>query len=233
MVGEVFLFSPAAVATYYGDDDELHLAFNFKPLFAPWWHRSWARLHHRDGRRHGRHGAPGRPGASPTTTTPVTRTRYDRAAARRGETDEVRPGAASSRARAAAVLLLTLRGTPFFYQGEELGLEDAVIPAERVVDPGGRDGSRAPMPWAAAPDLGWPTAPGVEPWLPFPPDAELRNYAVMRDDPGSILHLYRRDSRSAPRRTGPHRRGLRPVRRADWCWSPSGVRSATSNGSSS
>jgi alpha-glucosidase len=94
-----------------------------------------------------------------------------------------------ARARAAAVLLLTLWGTPFMYAGEELGLEDAVIPPDRVVDPGGRDGCRAPIPWTAAPDHGW----GVEdPWLPWPPDAATRNAASLEADPGSILHLYRR-----------------------------------------
>ena len=191
MVGEVFLFSPAAVATYYGDDDELHLAFNFKPLFAPWWHRAWRDCITET------FTAMDEGNAWPTWCVsnhdnPRPRARYDRTAARRGETDEVAAQRSERRARAAAVLLLTLRGTPFFYQGEELGLEDAVIPAERVVDPGGRDGSRAPVPWTNAAGLGWPTSPGVEPWLPFPPESERRNYRVLRADPGSILHLYRR-----------------------------------------
>ena len=75
--------------------------------------------------------APGRPGCSRTTTTARHRTRYG----------------SEARARAAAVLLLGLRGTPFLYAGEELGLEDAVVPAARVLDPGGRDGCRAPIPW--------------------------------------------------------------------------------------
>ena len=68
------------------------------------------------------------------------------------------------RARAAAVLLLGLRGTPFLYAGEELGLEDAEVPPERVVDPGGRDGCRAPMPW----DRSRRARVGDgEPWLPL------------------------------------------------------------------
>src|SRR5205807_1933815 len=92
-------------------------------------------------------------------------------------------------ARAAAVLLLTLRGTPFMYAGEELGLEDAVIPATRVVDPGGRDGCRAPIPWDALAGHGWASA---EPWLPWPPDADTRNAATLTEDEDSILHLYRR-----------------------------------------
>src|SRR5207248_1033907 len=82
------------------------------------------------------------------------------------ERHRTRYGGSERRARAAAVLLLTLRGTPFIYQGEELGLEDAVIEPNERVDPGGRDGTRAPIPWTAAPDHGWA---GPAPWLPFPP----------------------------------------------------------------
>jgi alpha-glucosidase len=75
------------------------------------------------------------------------------------------------------------------YAGDELGLEDAVIPPERVVDPGGRDGCRAPIPWTSTPDHGW----GVkDAWLPWPPDPSERNAATMREDETSILHLYRR-----------------------------------------
>ncbi len=172
MVGEVFLLDTAKVATYYGDGDELHLAFNFPPLFTPWRAERWRErlaevadhvdprggwptwvLSNHDNRRH--------------------RTRYR----------------SDARARAAAVLLLSLRGTPFVYAGEELGLEDAEIPADRVVDPGGRDGCRAPIPWEAGAGHGWGEA---EPWLPWPPDPERRNAEVLRDDEGSILHLYRR-----------------------------------------
>ncbi|MGV3759045.1 MAG: DUF3459 domain-containing protein, partial [Actinomycetota bacterium] len=86
------------------------------------------------------------------------------------------------------VLLLGLRGTPFLYAGEELGLEDAVVPPERVVDPGGRDGCRAPIPWTSASGHGW----GPDPWLPFPPDAAARSAEALQADETSILHLYRR-----------------------------------------
>src|SRR5262249_5498916 len=94
-----------------------------------------------------------------------------------------------ARARAAAVLLLTLRGTPFLYAGEELGLEDAVVPSTRAVDPGGRDGCRAPMPWDGGTRHGWASA---RPWLPWPPDAARRNRQALRDDASSTLQLYRR-----------------------------------------
>jgi alpha-glucosidase len=90
------------------------------------------------------------------------------------------------------VLLLTLRGTPFLYQGEELGLLDGVIPPARQVDPGGRDGCRTPLPWDGSPDHGWPTNEGVRTWLPFPPESDVRNRRDLEADPTSILHLYRR-----------------------------------------
>jgi alpha-glucosidase len=93
------------------------------------------------------------------------------------------------RARAALFLLLGLRGSPVLYAGEELGLEDAFVPPERVVDPGGRDGCRAPIPWTGTPDHGW----GVtDAWLPWPPDAGARNVEAQVADDGAIAHLYRR-----------------------------------------
>jgi alpha-glucosidase len=82
-------------------------------------------------------------------------------------------------------MVLTLRGTPFLYAGEELGLEDAVVPPDRVVDPGGRDGCRAPIPWTADDGHGWP----AEPWLPWPPDPGGRSVEAQRAEPSSFLHL--------------------------------------------
>jgi len=92
-----------------------------------------------------------------------------------------------ARARAAAVLLLTLRGTPLLYAGEELGLRDAEIDAATHLDPGDRDGCRAPLPWTDAPDHGW----GATPWLPWPRNHRSHNCDRLRRDPDSILHLYR------------------------------------------
>ena len=171
-VGEVYILSTAIVATFYGDGDLLHLAFNFPPLYAPWeasaWRKRIARVVEELGPRD----------AWPTWVlsnhdNPRHRTRYG----------------SEARARAAAVLLLTLRGTPFLYQGEELGLEDAVVPDDRLVDPGGRDGCRAPVPWDASRNHGWATD---ETWLPWPPAAAGRNAETLAEDETSILHLYRR-----------------------------------------
>lgn len=173
MVGEVFLLDTKLVATYYGNGDELHLSFNFPPLFTPWEARRWRKQVQITA-------AELDPvGAWPTWVLsnhdqPRQRTRY---------------GGREDRARAAAVLLLGLRGTPFLYMGEELGLEDAVVPDDRVVDPGGRDGCRAPIPWDPSPTHGWDTP---DPWLPWPPRPDVRNVQDLRADPSSIVHLYRR-----------------------------------------
>ncbi len=191
MVGEVFLMSTEAVATYYGEGDELHLAFNFPPLFAPWLADRWrACIEDTTSALDPR-------GAWPTWVlsnhdNPRHRTRYDRAAARAGEDEATTTRRSEARARAAAVLLLTLRGTPFIYQGDELGLTDADIPDDRRLDPGGRDGCRAPLPWDATSDHGWTCGPGSRPWLPLPPESSTRNRAVEEADLTTILHLYRR-----------------------------------------
>jgi alpha-glucosidase len=171
MVGEVVLFSVERLARYYGRGDELHLAFNFPAIYAPWEAASWAEQLDAVAR------ALDPVEASPTWVlsnhdVKRHRTRYGSLA----------------RARAAAVLLLTLRGTPFLYAGEELGLLDAEVPENRAVDPGGRDGCRAPIPWDATSSHGW----GSEPWLPWPPEVEERNLETLRSRPDSLLHLYRR-----------------------------------------
>jgi alpha-glucosidase len=105
-------------------------------------------------------------------------------------------GHGAERARAIGVLLYTLRGTPFIYQGEELGLPDAVIPADRVVDVDGRDPERAPIPWeppsVAGPGAGFTVG---EPWLPLVADAETLAASVQEHDPDSTLNLYRRIAR--------------------------------------
>jgi alpha-glucosidase len=116
---------------------------------------------------------------------PRHRTRY-RAGLPEAEAD----ARSERRARCAAVMLCTLPGTPFLYAGEELGLDDAVLPDTARVDPGGRDGCRAPLPWLAAEGHGWSS--DVAPWLPFPPDAAARSVESERSDEASMLHLYRR-----------------------------------------
>ena len=83
---------------------------------------------------------------------------------------------------------LTQRATPYMYAGEELGLPDALIPPEAVVDPGGRDGCRAPIPWTATDGHGW----GAPTWLPFVTDAATLAADQQEHDDASMLALYRR-----------------------------------------
>ncbi|MCC6804636.1 MAG: alpha-amylase [Anaerolineae bacterium] len=100
-------------------------------------------------------------------------------------------------ARAAAMLLLTLRGTPFLYYGDELGMRDVNIPAEQYQDPQGinigisRDPERTPMQWSAAPNAGF-APPGVTPWLPLAPDYATVNVEAEQRDPRSMLMLCKR-----------------------------------------
>jgi alpha-glucosidase len=61
------------------------------------------------------------------------------------------------------------------------------VAPDRIVDPGGRDGCRAPIPWTAGAGHGWPT----DPWLPWPPDPAQRSVEAQRAERGSILHLCR------------------------------------------
>jgi len=102
--------------------------------------------------------------------------------------------------RAAAMLLLTLRGTPTMYYGDELGMVDVPITPDQVRDPAeknepgkgrGRDPERAPMLWVNAPNAGF-TAPDATPWLPIEADWQTKNAATQRSDPKSMLTLYRR-----------------------------------------
>jgi alpha-glucosidase len=93
--------------------------------------------------------------------------------------------------RAAAVLLLTLRGTPILYLGEEIGMENVEVPEAMRVDKVGRDVVRTPMQWDAGPNAGF-CPPGVTPWLPVSQDFAERNVERQSQDPDSVLSLYRR-----------------------------------------
>src|SRR5579875_2173936 len=105
----------------------------------------------------------------------------------------------SKQARAAAMLLLTLRGTPTLYYGDELGMQDVPIAPDQVKDPAeknepgkgrGRDPERSPMLWLDAPNAGFTTAE-ARPWLPLQADWAERNAVTQRSDPKSMLSLYR------------------------------------------
>jgi alpha-glucosidase len=105
-----------------------------------------------------------------------------------------------AQARVAAMLLLTLRGTPTLYYGDELGLEDVAVAPDEVQDPWerrvpgqglGRDPVRTPMPWDASSHAGF-CPPGVAPWLPVGEANAGRHVAGQLRDPRSMLALHRR-----------------------------------------
>src|SRR5262249_28113230 len=99
------------------------------------------------------------------------------------------------RARAAAALLLTLRGTPTLYYGDELGMTDAPISPDAERDPRaktqpghGRDPERTPMRWNSDAKADFTTG---EPWLPMGGDVAHVNVEAERDDAQSMLALHR------------------------------------------
>ena len=169
-VAEVAAPTLAGLVRYYGNDDELSFPFNFQFLEQPWRSDTFRRVVEQWEQLLPAHAWPD-----------YTLSNHDRSRA------TTRYGA--ERSRAAALLLLTLRGTPFVYYGEEIGMKDVLIPPERIVDVDGRDPERTPMQWDATPNAGFTVG---APWLPIAPDAVEVNVALQRDDPASLLSLYRR-----------------------------------------
>ena len=98
------------------------------------------------------------------------------------------------------MMLLTLRGVPFVYYGEEIGMkttvperkEDVQDPVGKVFWPKdkGRDGERTPMQWTDGKNAGFSTADKT--WLPVPPTAKSRNVEVELAEPDSILNLFKK-----------------------------------------
>jgi glycosidase len=179
LIGEIYL-PIERVMDYYGRDlDEVHLPFNFQLIDAPWNARDLASLiaRYED--------------ALPTGGWPnwvLSNHDRRRVATRLGQ----------KQARVAAMLLLTLRGTPTLYYGDELGLDDVAMPRDRVRDPRelrepglglGRDPQRTPMPWDDSPNAGFTTS---GPWLPLSADWRERNVDALELNACSILNLYRR-----------------------------------------
>jgi alpha-glucosidase len=201
-VGEVWLPDSERFARYLRPD-ELHTAFNFNLLTCPWDARRLWRAINETLAEHAPVGAPATWVLSNhDVTRTVTRygrqdTGFDFAAKAFGTPTDL--GLGTRRARAAALLTLALPGSVYLYQGEELGLPEADVPVDRILDPmhfrsggrdPGRDGCRVPMPWAAGtPYEGFGSR--VEPWLPQP--GGWSAYAADRQerDPSSMLALYR------------------------------------------
>jgi alpha-glucosidase len=182
-VGEVF--GPAEIiARYHGDDslDGLHLAFNFQLLARDGVLTPWDCGVMRDIVTALESSLP--TGAQPCYA--LSNHDQPRLASRHDH-----DGRGHERARAAALLLLGIRSTPFLYYGEEIGMVDVDIPDDQLQDPArffhyGRDPQRTPMQWDASEGRGFTTG---EPWLPFGP-VEI-NVAAQQDDPASTLSIYR------------------------------------------
>jgi alpha-glucosidase len=178
LIGEIYLPVERLVAYYGKDLSGAHLPFNFALLSAPWQARSLAELIDRYERALPQ-------GAWPNWVL--------------GNHDRTRVASRIGAAQAgvAAMLLLTLRGTPTMYYGDEIGMRQLEIAPEQVRDPFeknvpgigvGRDGCRTPMQWDATDNAGFSSA---EPWLPIAEDFAQVNVVNLGADTQSLLALYR------------------------------------------
>ncbi len=178
LIGEICLPLPRLM-TYYGNgSDGVHLPFNFALIETAWQARTIAQFIEE-------YESALPPGAWPNWV--IGSHDAKRVAGRLGE----------PQARVAAMLLLTLRGTPTLYQGDEIGigavdiLPDMIRDPRELREPGlglGRDPARTPMAWDGSPHAGFSTA---KPWLPLHADWRTRNVSAQLEDPHSILMLYR------------------------------------------
>ncbi|WP_246725319.1 alpha-amylase family glycosyl hydrolase [Beijerinckia sp. L45] len=179
LIGEIYLPVDRLVAYYGRDLKGAQMPFNFQLINAPWHAAGIAKI------------IDDYETALPEGAWPnwvLSNHDQSRIGSRIGQ----------AQARVAATLLLTLRGTPTIYYGEEIGMVDVPIPPDRVQDPAeknqpglglGRDPERTPMPWDASVQGGFTTG---TPWLPLGPDHATVNVAAQRVDAGSILALYKR-----------------------------------------
>jgi alpha-glucosidase len=178
-LGEMHVFDVSELASYYGSDlDELNMPTNFGLLKVSWTASGVRQVVH------------GLEATLPKGAWPnyVLGTHDDqRLATRLGEYGSLQ----------AAVLLLTLRGSPTLYYGDELGMREVVVPPDRQQDPWaetepalGRDGCRTPMRWSPDATAGFTS--NNESWLPLGGDLDVRNVESQLQDPDSHLNLYRR-----------------------------------------
>lgn len=178
LIGEIYLPIHKLVTYYGADKSGAHLPFNFQLLTLPWDSEQIARA------------IDEYEGALPADGWPnwvLGNHDQPRVSSRVGR----------SQARVAAMLLLTLRGTPTIYYGDEIGMRDVPIPQDEIVDPQGlnmpdrnvsRDPARTPMQWNADEFAGFSTA---RPWLRLPYSFRRVNVELQRNDPDSMLAFYR------------------------------------------
>jgi alpha-glucosidase len=179
LVGEIYLPVERLMAYYGASGKGAHLPFNFQLIRLPWKAREIAAAVERY------------EALLPSYAWPNwVLGNHDK--------PRIATRAGTAQARVAAMLLLTLRGTPTMYYGDEIGMRDVPIPMDRVQDPFeknvpglglGRDPVRTPMQWSGAGNAGFTAG---EPWLPIAADYQNVNVSVERDDPNSMVSLYRR-----------------------------------------
>jgi alpha-glucosidase len=189
LISEAYLDEPSELLAFYGGpgDEAIHLPFNFflaqVPAFdALAFRRAIERVEAALG--------PDRWPSQVLSNHDIDRACDRFAAGAREHTDAI--------ARLLAIVLLTVRGSPFIYYGEEIGmrteppatLDEVRDPVGRVFWPRykGRDGVRRPMPWTAGPGAGFTNG---RPWLALPSDAGTRNVAAQTQSPSSLLMFYR------------------------------------------
>ncbi len=183
IIGETpYATNPTVMTAFYGSDskpfgDELHLPFNFALILLPWEPKVVRAF------------VDAYDGAIPS---------YGWGDYVLGNHDQARVASrvGGAQVRNAALLLLTLRGTPFIYYGDELGMADVKIEPAQYQDPQGinlgisRDPERTPMQWDASANAGF--SAGAATWLPVAPDYAQVNVAAEQDDDRSMLTFYRR-----------------------------------------
>jgi alpha-glucosidase len=179
LIGEIHL--PVARAmSYYGEQNRsFHLPFNFELLESPW-------------------DAACIQAAIDQYTILLPKKAWPNWVLGNHDEPRLATRIGTEQARVAAMLLMTLKGTPFLYYGDELGLQNVDIPVEKLQDPRkdgmgshvyARDPQRTPMPWTGSPGAGFTTG---KPWLPLNSDYGSCNVEAQRADRRSILTLYRR-----------------------------------------
>lgn len=181
VVGETFLADSAHARTYIAPD-KLHAGFDYRYAHSQWSAASFGHAIQYWDALHGDEAWPNyflNNHDTPRSTTRFKADTYDR------------------RTRLLAAMHLTVRGTPFLYYGEEIGMRDITVLPTELQDPvgkrywpfnKGRDGCRSPMQWDSSPFAGFS---GGKPWLKIHPDYPKRNVAIQQEEPDSLFNFYR------------------------------------------